>query len=239
VKKTDIIVHRKKGKAIRLLFFILIVLVAALCSSRAKKPAMTDNTLCHTLLIDSGHGGIDGGAVSADGIKESEINLAIALKMHSISGFLGIESILTRSEDVSVTNGSDYSERAELEYRAALVNATKRAVYIGIHQNCYITSEPSGCQVFYATTNGSEKLGKLAMSYVNAYADIGNRRLAAPAEKNLYITSNVTCPAILVECGFMSNANDVKRLSSKQYQTKFSLCLISAYLNFDNHTENV
>lgn len=185
-----------------------------------------------TLVIDAGHGGFDGGAVSADGTKESDINLAIALKLDSIVRFCGQKTVLTRLDDSRKTDILSYSEREDLRQRAELANSTENAVLISIHQNNFPTAQPKGAQVLYSAFGNSEKLGKSMQDLLVSRLDPENRRLAAPAPSDLYLTANTRCPAVLVECGFMSNNFEVLKLKENGYQNALALVIAAAYLEY-------
>ena len=114
-----------------------------------------------TLVIDPGHGGIDGGAQGADGSRESDINLAIALKLRALAEFYGQDNIMTRQDDSTKSDTPSYSEHRDLERRTEIINEAPNPVLISIHQNCFPTGVPSGPQVMYAATQDSEELGKL------------------------------------------------------------------------------
>lgn len=191
-----------------------------------------------TLVIDAGHGGIDGGAIGADGSKESDINLAIALRLQAVSAFCGKNAVMTRTDDSRGSNALTYSEHDELVYRADVVNATPNAVLLSIHQNCYPTAQPSGAQVLYSSNGQSEVLGKLMHANLVNCLDPQNRRVAEPDKNHLYILSNVSCPAILVECGFVSNHSDITKLTDSRYQTALSTVLMGTYLQFVNGNQH-
>ena len=186
------------------------------------------------LVIDPGHGGVDGGAIALNGTKESDLNLAIGLKLQMLADFMGIRTVMTRVDDSMRTDVKSYSEHEELVYRTKLANLSPNGVLISIHQNCYPTSQPSGAQVLYAKSDGSRSLGELSHNNIIKLLEPENRRVLEPAPKSLYITSNVNCPAILVECGFISNFSDLEKLSDKAYQTAFASVLMGSYLQFIN-----
>lgn len=185
-----------------------------------------------TLVIDAGHGGIDGGAVGADGSRESDINLAIALRLQAVSAFCGQSAVMTRTDDSRGADALSYSEHEELVYRTQVVNATPNAVLLSIHQNCYPTAQPSGAQVLYSSNGKSEDFGRLMHDNLVNSLDPQNRRVAEPDKNRLYILSNVDCPAILVECGFVSNHSDITKLTDSRYQTALSTVLMASYLQF-------
>lgn len=194
-----------------------------------------DDVFCgiygRTLVIDPGHGGIDGGAVSASGLKESDVNLAIALKTEAIARFCGVYTVMTRSTDTDNSDGS-YSEHNNLLRRAELANSIDNAVLISIHQNTFPTSNVRGAEVMYSDTAGSMVLGELTQNNLAQQADPENRRVAIPAPKSLLLTSSVHCPAILVECGFLSNPDEALRLATDKYQTKIAAVLAASYIQF-------
>lgn len=214
-----------------ILFFALSAYAASLdLSSRVETVAARLEE--STLVIDAGHGGIDGGATGADGSKESDINLAIALRLQAVSAFCGQSCVMTRTDNSRGADAQTYSEHEELVYRTELVNATPNAVLLSIHQNCYPTAQPSGAQVIYSSNGQSELFGKLTHNNLITCLDPENRRVAEPDKNDLYVLSNVECPAILVECGFVSNYSDITKLTDTRYQTALATVLMSSYLQF-------
>ena len=184
------------------------------------------------LVIDAGHGGIDGGAIAVDGSKESDINLAIALKLRALAEFFGQDNLMIRSDDRSMSDSDSYSEHRDLVRRAEIVNSCGSCAYISIHQNCFPTGQPSGSLVIYASDQESESLGKLMHGNLISSLNPDNRRLAEPAVDKYYILSNVKCPAVLVECGFMSNFSDLEKLKSSNYQTSVASVLLGSFLQY-------
>lgn len=188
------------------------------------------------LVIDAGHGGLDGGAVAADGTVESEINLAIALRMQALARLFGQPSAMTRSRDVL-----DYPETASTTHakkvwdqkqRVALINALPDAVLVSIHQNKYPDARPHGPQALYGKAEGSEALAALLQSELTRSLCPENRRVAAPISESIYLMKNIQCPAVLVECGFLSNPEEAARLASPDYQTQLALVLTASCLQF-------
>ena len=176
---------RKTSLSILLLSFLLILSICAVsvwaiaCFSDRMAAASAPLQM-PTLVIDAGHGGFDGGAISEDGTRESDINLSIALRLESIVRFCGQKTIMTRWDDSRKTDILSYSERDDLKQRADLVNGTENAVLISIHQNYYPTAQPKGAQVLYSASENSDKLGKRIQELIVSRLDPENRRLAAP-----------------------------------------------------------
>ena len=164
------------------------------------------------LIIDAGHGGEDGGAVSVSGQVESSINLSVALRLDALMGFVGVTSVLLRDSDTSLQ-----------------VNATENAVLISIHQNTYTDSGNYGAQVFYTDEAGSFVLAQTAQEALRLALDPANARKPAKIPDSVYLMKHVTRPAILAECGFLSNPAEDKLLGTDAYQIKISLALAAAY----------
>ena len=182
-----------------------------------------------TLVIDAGHGGIDGGAVAEDGTKECDINLAISLKLMTLAEFYGENTVMTRIDNRPRTDMESYSEREDLIHRTEIINGVQNAALISVHQNSYPTGQPSGAQVLYAQSESSKAFGTITHANLINALDPANRRVAEPAPESLYITSHAACPAILVECGFMSNFSDIQKLKDNIYQTQLATVLMASY----------
>jgi len=229
-----ITVHLKKILTIFAVIVALILLISVLSVYMNKLDAFSalKHTNTSVLVIDPGHGGRDGGAISAAGAKESDINLAICLKMCAIADFVGVNHIETRTEDTDGYPDGDYSEHDNLLRRAEMANSAENAVLISVHQNKYPSELIRGAEVMYAKTQGSEELGLSAQDNLVRLLDKENRRVARPAPEELLLTSSVNCPAILVECGFMSNPDEADNLSTSGYQLKIAAILISTYMNY-------
>ena len=150
----------------------------------------------HTLLIDAGHGGVDGGAVSSDGLKESDVNLAIALRMSGLCELMGIDHQMTRKSDVGCLNSESYSEHDDLVARANMANSISDCVLISVHQNKYPSELVKGAEVMYAATPESRELGLLTQDNMVAVLDQENRRVAHSAPDELLL---VPMDATLIE----------------------------------------
>ena len=211
------------------------VFVKIFVSNGGLKPVIRQNSRS-TLVLDAGHGGIDGGAISDSGLKESDINLQIALKTEALVRFLGIDTVMTRETDTDNSDNKAYSEHDNLVQRVKLANSTENAVLISIHQNKFPSAVVSGAEVMYSDNDDSKALGLITQDNLVTLLDSSNRRVARPAPKELLLTSSVECPTILVECGFMSNPQEVQKLASNDYQLKLAAILAGSYIQFLNNT---
>ncbi len=189
-----------------------------------------------TLVIDAGHGGEDGGASTEDGVRESLINIEIAQKLNAVAGLLGIETVMTReTEEISYPEEADTIAKKKVfdqKSRVSLINSVDDAVLISIHQNKYPDSRPSGAQALYGKTEGSLELGELTHQNLTTFLCPDNRRVAAPISDNIYLLKNVMCPSVLVECGFLSNAEEALLLQTKDYQIKLAIVLAASFIQF-------
>lgn len=226
-----------KKKVFVLVAIGLIILISVYSTFQGNmEPVNAASPYSRTLVIDPGHGGVDGGAIAIDGSRESDINLSIATKLDALARLCGINTLMTRVSDSSSADMTQYSEHRDLVHRTEIANSKENAILISIHQNCYPTSQPKGAQVMHADDEQSKTLAWLMQSNLTTCLDPENRRLAEPAPKRLYITSNVNCPAVLVECGFMSNFSDIEKLKDNDYQSSVALVLLASYIQFTQGT---
>ena len=180
------------------------------------------------IVLDAGHGGEDGGATSCTGVLESGINLEITLRLRDLLHLLGRETRMIRTSDISVyTKGGSIAQKkmSDLKERVRIVNTTPNAMLLSIHQNNFSDSRYSGAQVFYADTQESERLAKVLQCALISSLNKGSNRKCKQSD-GVYLMEHISCPGILVECGFLSNPAEEARLRSPDYQRK--LCCVIA-----------
>lgn len=186
------------------------------------------------LIIDAGHGGLDGGAIGNLGTTEDDITLAISLKMSMLCDFLGIKHILTRSDENSLDFNENVSIKenkvADTRARTKLVNSFENAVLISVHLNKFTDESSKGAQIFYNTQEKSEVLAGNLQKIINNSLDLTNNRQSLKVQETVYLTKNSIHPAIIFECGFLSNYKEELLLIDEFYQTKLAICAISAYI---------
>lgn len=182
----------------------------------------------HCFIIDPGHGGLDGGATSCTGKLESAFNLEIGLRTRDLLHFLGYQTRMIRTGDVSVyTNGDTIAQKkmSDLKERVRICNETEGAILLSIHQNTFSDSRYAGAQVFYSDTTGSEVLAKsLQTNLITALNPNSNRQIKKA--QGIYLMQHIRCPGVLIECGFLSNQAEEAKLRSPEYQK--SLCCVIA-----------
>ena len=183
------------------------------------------------VILDAGHGGIDGGAVSCTGVPESRINLEIARRTEALMRLLGYETVMTRqTEDSVATEGETIRQqkRSDLRNRVQQIARYPGGTLLSIHQNQFADSGFSGPQVFYADTPGSQELARNLQEQLTESLSPGNTRRCKRAE-GVYLLKHVDCRAVLVECGFLSNPREEAALRSAAYQKKLA-CVLAGVL---------
>lgn len=225
----------KRDNWIGFLPFYLLVVIITLGIGLGGGKAVTvlkENTSVireHTLIIDAGHGGIDGGATSCTGILESAVNLEIALRLNDLMQFMGYRTVMIRTTDRSIyTTGTTIAAQkvSDLKERVRIVNETDGGVLISIHQNTFSDSRYGGAQVFYAGNEHSENLASsLQKNWITTLNPDSHR--SAKKGEGIYLLQNISKPGILVECGFLSNPKEEALLRDADYQKKMC-CIIAA-----------
>lgn len=196
-------------------------------------------TLCRfpeqVFVVDPGHGGEDGGAVSLSGQTESQVNLAVSKRLDLLLGFYGVDVIMTRTEDISLHDSSADTIRkkkvSDLKNRVKLINALEDPTLISIHQNSFPQKSSHGLQVFYGQEERSKALADRIQRIVAENLDAGNHRQAMKIPNTVYLMKNISCRAILVECGFISNPTEDRLLQESAYQTKIAMSIAAGCLS--------
>lgn len=190
-----------------------------------------------TIVLDAGHGGIDGGAVAADGTSEKDINLAITLKTEAFLKALGVPTVMVRTEDCSVHDASAKTTReikvSDIHNRMKLFEDTPNAILVSIHQNHYSSASVRGAQVFYSkNTQSSVDLAEHIQSAIHAQIQPWNDRQIKPSGSSIYLLYQAKATAVLVECGFISNPEENTRLHDEAYQGQMAFCIAQGILQY-------
>lgn len=174
------------------------------------------------ILIDPGHGGIDGGAKSKTGTIEKDINLQISLKLRDNLEEKGYKVYMTRDEDEGLyQKGNTVMEkkREDLNRRVEMKKETECDIFVSIHQNMFPQSKCYGAQVWYASNDNSYNLATIVQDSIKESVKDNNKRVAKPAaEAYLILRDKYEGASILVECGFLSNPDEEARLKSDEHQ---------------------
>ena len=190
------------------------------------------------IVIDPGHGGPDGGAASCTGKLEKVYNLEISRRLETFLNLLGYSTRMIRTTDESVyTQGETIAQKkvSDLKQRVKMVEETENPILISIHQNTFSDSRYCGAQVFYAGTQGSETLALQLQGLLTECLNPGSHRKAKRSSQ-VYLMDQISCPGILVECGFLSNIQEETLLSDPAYQKKLCAVIGCALDQFLSHT---
>ena len=193
-----------------------------------------------TVILDAGHGGEDGGASTADGVLESGINLEIALRLRDLLAFAGIHTQMIRDTDTAVYSGDcrtiSQKKVSDLKNRVSMVNAVENGLLVSIHQNYFEQSKYCGAQVFFAKTDGSKALAERIQQSLRDSVDAANHRQCKPSQ-SVYLMEHIECTGVLIECGFLSNYEEAKRLQTGAYQKKLSAAICGAITEYLSERE--
>lgn len=186
-----------------------------------------------TIVIDAGHGGRDGGANVGD-VYEKDLALEIAKKLYDFLNVFDVDVLMTRSEDVILADDSSRNKkRDDLFNRAKIVKECQSPILISIHLNKFPESKYNGLQVFYSSKNRySESLALMVQSYNKSCLEPTNTREVKRSNSSIYLLEAVDCPAILIECGFMSNPDDLEKLSDNNYQNALSCVIANSIIEY-------
>ncbi|MGN1443004.1 MAG: N-acetylmuramoyl-L-alanine amidase [Acutalibacteraceae bacterium] len=190
------------------------------------------------IIIDAGHGGEDGGTVSSSGIVEKDINLNISRKICEILNLYGFDTLMIRSDDKLIYDSDCKTVRekkvSDIHNRMNIVNQYPDSIFLSIHQNHFDQSKYCGAQVFYSKNNeASKEIAECIQSSIVSKLQPENTRLIKPSGSEIYLLYHAKSPAVMVECGFLSNGAEAQLLNDDEYQTKMAAAIIQgifAYL---------
>ena len=187
------------------------------------------------VIVDAGHGGEDGGASGADGTLEKNLNLQMALEVGARFEEAGYAVVYTRTDDrllyLPEENVKGIRKISDLKNRCKVAEMYPDSVFVSIHMNSFGDSKYSGLQVYYSTANeDSEKIARGVQEQVRTDVQPNNNRKVKAGE-GMYLLENISNPAVLVECGFLTNPEECKKLSEKEYQKQLSFSIVCGIIN--------
>lgn len=220
---------KNKRRILEFIMAVTMLLLVYICAGRL--PAVTSGNSKNasdkkegnqkTILLDPGHGGIDPGKVSVTGTNEKEINLAISVKTKEKLEKAGYKVVMTREDDAGLYKEGDSNKKtADMKRRCLMAEESKADILVSIHQNSYQSEGVKGAQVFYYShSDEGEKLAKAIQKGFQTVVAPDNGR-EVKANDSYYILLNVKCPAVIAECGFLSNYEEAQLLEKEEYQEK-------------------
>ena len=199
----------------------------ALHGLRAQAAVAGEAAIPRIIVLDAGHGGADGGASGPDGTRECDLNRAITPKTDAGLGLIGEETLLLRSTDtdLSSSDAKSISQKkvSDIRRRVELTNSQPGAILVSIHCNTYSQEKYHGAQVFY--TGGAKEFGETMQLALKNGVDPTNARMAKAVSPDVYLMNHIKMPGILVECGFLTNQEELTNLKNPDYQTRLAVTI--------------
>ena len=189
------------------------------------------------IVIDPGHGGMDGGAIGAGGIVEKNINLAVALRLKELLALSGYDAVLTRESDISLhddgASGIREQKKSDIRNRLKLMEKYDGAIVVMIHQNQFSESKYSGAQMFYGPVHPDSELLAERMQAAFRQLQPDNKREIKPGTRDVYLLWSCKNPIVLAECGFISNPEECGKLQDPDYQQQVAFTILMGLLADD------
>lgn len=188
-----------------------------------------------TVVLDAGHGGEDGGASSAGGVLEKDLNLALALTMRDILVANGVNVILTRETDTLLydrnVNFEGRKKKLDMAERIKITTEASDPLFVSLHMNTYPNPSCKGLQVWYSGNNAASiELAKTIQQSTQEILQHENDRPVKRSGSSIYLLHHLECPAVLVECGFLSNPAEAALLADENYRQELALTLCMGIL---------
>ncbi len=224
-----------------LIFALTVAIFSVVTTHFFGRDTAAGTTELPTVIIDAGHGGRDGGTVGSVGsVVEKELNLDISLKLRDMLTKSGYKVIMTRTEDIMLEDPLITSSKkaSDLSARRKILEGVENAVFISIHMNAFSDSRYSGLQVYYSQNDPrSQNLALTVQNSVASTIQPQNDRKIKNAGENIFLLHRAACPAVLIECGFLSNPEECARLAEDAYRTELSRVICDAICEYisQNH----
>ncbi len=237
--KTFVLSARRIPKSVCsiILFIYTFSVILSPLQKKTDFPAVETGTAGTSFIfvIDAGHGGRDGGA-SAGEILEKDLNLSIAMTLGGLLTENGYSVVYTRTEDKLLSTDEDrkagIAKINDLKNRVSFAMAQENPIFVSIHMNSFGDGKYSGLQVFYSENNAESRiLAENIRSEVKTAVQPTNERKIKPG-KDIYVLEHISCPAVLIECGFMSNTEELSKLSEKEYQKQLSFAIYCGMIEY-------
>ena len=222
------IIDKKRLVLISTFILIIITLIGTITTKALKRMIALEMLV----VIDAGHGEPDGGCVGSLGTIEQEINLSVAKKTAEILEAKNINTLMTRNNSLGLWTEKSTTIRQkkveDMKKRVEIMNKSHSDLFISIHMNSYPNSSTQGLRIFYDRNH--EEIKELAESIQDRMSDVTGAKTSQvkPADRTLFLLKNTPMPAILIECGFLSNPQEENRLKSSQYQAKLAWAIADA-----------
>ena len=216
---------------------LLISLILIIPSLNFELPLPTDTDMGNvTIVIDAGHGGEDGGC-EGNGLVEKNLNLDISMRLASLLRKAGVNVVMTRETDILLYDkNSDYEGKKKVQdvrRRLEIATEQENAVLVSIHMNYFAETKYSGLQVWYSKNDSKSRiLANLIQTEVKTTLQPNNKRSIKEATSGIFLLNNATFPAVLVECGFLSNTDEARALGDAEYRQALAKSIFEAIMKY-------
>ena len=187
------------------------------------------------IILDPGHGGEDPGAIGNGNIYEKELNLQLALEIGRLLEEKGYIVVYTRTDDRLLLNEDEnikgIKKISDLKNRCKVAERYPDSLFVSIHMNSFSSSKYSGLQVYHSKDDKSRVLADSIQSKVISDLQPSNNRSIKQGD-GMYLLENISNPAVLIECGFMTNEEELKKLSEKEYQKQLSFSIVCGIIEY-------
>ena len=233
-----------KKQRIKNILFILALIMASVSvyiRGRGVHPVMSASVSGKVIVIDAGHGSPDGGTTGYSGTMEKDLNLLVAKSLGNMLMQSGAHVIYTREGDESIADSSSNTIREikknDMKKRKLIRDESGADMFVSIHMNYFSETKYKGAQVFYNKILDENKiLADLIQTEIKNIADNSNARSPKISKNDIYILNGSKIPSVLVECGFISNPGEEKKLLTKAYRDKIAYSIYSGILKYYTNT---
>jgi len=212
-------------KVLWMLFIIVIIFSVYKLNNYI--PTISTPVTNKTIVIDAGHGGFDPGTIGVTGTLEKDISLAIALKTQELFEKNGTMTIMTRADDSDLGDNKKEDMRTRREIR----DINESELFISIHLNSFPKEKYNGAQTFYPKDEKSKMLAESIQKSLKEVVDNTNERIAKELN-DVYMLKNIKVPSVIVECGFLSNSEEEKKLQEEEYQSRIAWAIYLGVMNY-------
>lgn len=224
-------------KKLELLMSIILIFCACILAEKGWERVLSSQVQTgeknRTVVIDAGHGGNDPGKIGVDNSLEKDLNLIIAKKVQKLLEQQDVKVIMTRESDAGLYEEQSSNKKVQdMKNRCTLINETQPDCVVSIHQNSYHEEYVVGAQVFYyGTSQEGQRLAETLQEKLVSYVDPENHR-QAKANESYYLLKKTEVPIVIVECGFLSNWEEARKLQEDSYQNQIAWAVSMGILSY-------
>ncbi len=234
----------KSSAAFLVIFWVVLSVIVGAISGAVREAitvaATGEQNGYRAVIIDAGHGGEDCGAIGNTGVYEKTLNLEISLQIGELLEKAGYTVIYTRTEDKMLytpeENIKGIRKISDLKNRCKIAENNPEAIFVSIHMNSFGDARYSGLQVYYSDNNETSDIlaDKIQTSVKDGLQPENKRRIKAG--RDIYLLEHIAIPAVLVECGFLTNRTECEKLSEKEYQKELCFSIVCGIIEYINYS---